>query len=142
MSGGEVRRFPRRLFRRRQRQNWEEAVEAGGSPRAGRRLEAAHRVPARIYDLTGRQSRAASRVAWVGCERGARGPGTGPKGRSLPGEGGGAGTAAALARRLRGEGQFRAGPRLSRAAALPAQTQRPGGRGAWRNQVVWWVMPE
>lgn len=36
-----MRRFPRRLFRRRQRQrqNWEEAVEAGGSPRAGRRLE-------------------------------------------------------------------------------------------------------
>lgn len=39
-SGGEVRRFPRRLFRRRRRrQSWEEAVEAGGSPRSGRRLE-------------------------------------------------------------------------------------------------------
>ncbi|XP_007105770.1 serine/arginine repetitive matrix protein 3 isoform X1 [Physeter macrocephalus] len=83
-SGGEVRRFPRRLFRRRRRQSWEEAVEAGGSPRSGRRLEAAHRVPARINDLTGRRSRAASRVAWVGGERGARGPGAGPKGRSLP----------------------------------------------------------
>lgn len=37
-----MRRFPRRLFRRRRRrrrQSWEEAVEAGGSPRSGRRLE-------------------------------------------------------------------------------------------------------
>lgn len=64
-SGGEVRRFPRRLFRRRRRrQNWEEEVEAGGSPRSGRRLEAAHRVPARINDLTRRRSLAASR--WPG----------------------------------------------------------------------------
>ncbi|KAK7835944.1 hypothetical protein U0070_004035 [Myodes glareolus] len=35
-SGGEVRRFPRRLFRqRRRRQSWEEEVEAGGKPALG-----------------------------------------------------------------------------------------------------------
>uniref|UniRef100_A0A5F8ALJ6 ADP ribosylation factor 6 n=1 Tax=Macaca mulatta TaxID=9544 RepID=A0A5F8ALJ6_MACMU len=45
-------------------------------------------------------------------------------------EGGGAGTAAALARRLRGEGQFRAGPRLSRAAA-PGADSGPG----WQRRV-------
>lgn len=82
-SGGEVRRFPRRLFRWRRRQSWEEAVEAGGSPRSGRRLEAAHRVPARINDLTRRRSLAAW-VAWVGGDPGVRGPAGGPEGRSLP----------------------------------------------------------
>lgn len=43
-SGGEVRRFLRRLFRRRRRQSWEEAVAAGGSPRSGRRLEVTSRA--------------------------------------------------------------------------------------------------
>lgn len=82
-----MRRFLRRLFRRRrrrQRQSWEEAVEARGSPRSGRRLEAAHRIPARINDLTRRRSRADSRVAWVGGEPGARGPAGGPEGFDLP----------------------------------------------------------
>lgn len=58
-------------------------MEAGGSPRSGRRLEAAHRVPARINDLTRRRSLAAW-VAWVGGEPGVRGPAGGPEGRSLP----------------------------------------------------------
>ncbi|KAI5232089.1 Adp-Ribosylation Factor 6 [Manis pentadactyla] len=77
--GGEVKRSVRRLFRRRRRQNWEEVVEAGGSPRSGRRLEGEHRVPARINDLTRRQSRTDSRVAWVGGDPGhldAPGPGS------------------------------------------------------------------
>lgn len=46
-SGGEVRRFPRRLFRQRRRQqSWEEEeeVEAGGNPRSGRRLEVTSRA--------------------------------------------------------------------------------------------------
>lgn len=79
-----MRRFSGRLFRQRRRQSWEEEVEAGGSPRSGRRLEAVHRVPARINDLTGRRNRAPSRVAWVGGGPGARGPAGGPGGRCLP----------------------------------------------------------
>uniref|UniRef100_G1Q6Z3 Uncharacterized protein n=1 Tax=Myotis lucifugus TaxID=59463 RepID=G1Q6Z3_MYOLU len=79
-SGGEVRRFLRRLFRRRRRQSWEEEeVAAGGSPRSGRRLEAAHRVPARIHDPDEPPEPRCLSVAWVGGE-GARGP----EGRSLP----------------------------------------------------------
>lgn len=102
-------------------------MEAGGSPRSGRRLEAAHRVPARINDPTGRRSRSA--LVWPGSVVSAvlRGPEAGPKGRSLPRrsevKAAEQEPAAALVRRLRGEGQFRAGPRLSRAAALPTQTQ-------------------
>ncbi|XP_034848143.1 ADP-ribosylation factor 6 isoform X2 [Mirounga leonina] len=46
--------------------------------------EAAHRVPARINDLTRRRSRADSRVAWVGGEPGARGAAGGPEGLGLP----------------------------------------------------------
>lgn len=66
---------------RKGRRRWR---PAGGSPRSGRRLEAAHRVPARINDLKSRRSLAACRVAWVGGEPGARGPAGGPQSRSLP----------------------------------------------------------
>lgn len=107
-------------------------MEAGGSPRSGRRLEAAYRVPARIHDLTGPRSRAASRVSWVGGEPSACRPAGGPEGRILP-----PGERKAEEREPRrrsrgacGEGQFRAGPRLSRAAA-PGADSGPG----WQRRV-------
>lgn len=81
-------------------------------------------------------------MAWVGGEPGARGPAADPEGRSLSLRREEKAEEREPQRRPRGEGQFRAGPRLSRAAALPAQTQGPGGGGDWRNQVVWPVMPE
>lgn len=117
-----MRRFLRRLFRqrrRRQRQSWEEEVEARGSPRSGRRLEAAHRVPARINDLTRRRSRADSRVAWVGGEPGARGPAGGPKGLGLPRRSGKAAEEREPRRRSRGAAL--AGGRAVPGRAAPQQ---------------------
>lgn len=133
-SGGEVRRFLRRLFRRRRRQSWEEEVAAGGSPRSGRRLEAAHRVPARINDLRSRRSLAASR--WprsvgspVLADRrvvASRGVG---RWRRRSGDRSGARAAPAGGKGSSGPGRASAGRRLSRRSLGPRRQRRPEGSG-------------